>query len=78
MIPCPCCAFRTLHENGGLQICPVCYWEDDGLRSIDPKKYSGGPNNILTLFEARITFAQLGASDLLWIGEVRPPTESNR
>lgn len=78
MILCPCCGFRTLLKNGELQICPVCYWEDDGQRGIDAKTYSGGPNNILTLHETRITFAELGASDLLWIGEVRPPLESER
>jgi hypothetical protein len=78
MLPCPCCGFRTLLQNSQLQICPVCYWEDDGERGIDAKTYSGGPNNILTLHEARTTFAELGASDLLWIGEVRPPLESER
>jgi hypothetical protein len=78
MILCPCCRFRTLHENVRLQICPVCYWEDDGQRGIDGRTYTGGPNNILPLHEARITFVELGASDLLWIGEVRPPLESER
>jgi hypothetical protein len=78
MTSCPCCGFRTLRENGELEICPFCYWEDDGKRGIDAKTYSGGPNNILTLHEARITFAELGASDLLWIGEVRPSLESER
>ena len=62
-----------LAQNGELEICPVCYWEDDRQRGIN-----GGPNNILMLHEARITFAELGASDLLWIGEVRPPLESER
>jgi hypothetical protein len=78
MILCPCCGFRTLRENGGLQVCPVCYWEDDGRHIIDDKTYRGGPGNILTLYEARITFAELECSDLLWIGLVRPPLESER
>lgn len=73
MIPCPCCRFRTLHETGGFEICPVCYWEDDGQDDIDADKVRGGPNNLLSLSEARENFATIGASDLLFIGEVRPP-----
>jgi hypothetical protein len=78
MILCPCCGFRTLQQNGGAQICPVCYWDDDGQCDIDPATYRGGPNNVLTLYEARVTFVELGASDLLYIGEVRPPLPSER
>ncbi|MFF1770133.1 CPCC family cysteine-rich protein [Streptomyces sp. NPDC058249] len=27
---CPCCGFLTLDERGSYEICPVCFWEDDG------------------------------------------------
>lgn len=27
---CPCCGFLTLDERGTFEICPVCFWEDDG------------------------------------------------
>ena len=27
---CPCCGFLTLPSRGGYDICPVCFWEDDG------------------------------------------------
>jgi len=27
---CPCCASRTLTLRGGFEMCPVCWWEDDG------------------------------------------------
>jgi len=73
MVACPCCRFNTLHENGGFEICPVCYWEDDGQGDTDSDKVRGGPNNLLSLSEARENYATLGASDLLFIGEVRPP-----
>ena len=29
--PCPCCRCRTLQERGAEEICPVCYWQDDGM-----------------------------------------------
>ncbi|MFG1660373.1 CPCC family cysteine-rich protein [Micromonospora chersina] len=29
---CPCCGYLTLDERGGSEICPVCFWEDDGRR----------------------------------------------
>jgi hypothetical protein len=28
--PCPCCGFVTLGERSAFEICPVCFWEDDG------------------------------------------------
>lgn len=27
---CPCCAYETLAEKSGFEICPVCFWENDG------------------------------------------------
>jgi Cysteine-rich CPCC len=37
---CPCCGFLTLDERGGYDICPVCFWEDDGQDHHDA---DGGP-----------------------------------
>jgi hypothetical protein len=73
MTDCLCCGFHTLHQSGELQICPVCYWQDDGQRNVDALTYRGGPNNLVTLSQARLEFEAIGASDLLYIGEVRPP-----
>ena len=56
---CRCCEFRTLAERGGYDICPICFWEDDG--SHDPDTVSG-PNH-MTLREGRENFARLGACD---------------
>ncbi len=33
--PCPCCRYVTLSERGGDEICPVCFWEDDGQGDHD-------------------------------------------
>ncbi|MGR9272681.1 CPCC family cysteine-rich protein (plasmid) [Rhizobium leguminosarum] len=46
---CPCCHFRTLHERGGNEICPVCFWEDDGQDVHDVGDVRGGPNGTLSL-----------------------------
>lgn len=55
--PCPCCGYRTLDERGGYDICPVCFWEDDGTSDVD--RHSG-PNH-MTLREARANFQRFGA-----------------
>lgn len=53
---CPCCEFKTLARQGEYDICPVCFWEDDGNR--DPNYYSS-PNR-MTLAQARKNFAEFG------------------
>lgn len=68
MIPCACCGFHTLKGTAESEICPVCYWDND---RDNPER--GGPNNLVSLTEARLNFVEIGGSDLLWIGEVRPP-----
>lgn len=77
-IPCPCCGVRTLQENGGFEMCPVCYWEDDGQSDADADVVRGGPNGSLSLSEARRNFAEFGASDLIYVGSVRPPLDSEQ
>ncbi|QQQ28089.1 CPCC family cysteine-rich protein [Chryseobacterium indoltheticum] len=44
---CPCCEYFTLNNkaNNTFQICPVCYWEDDGVQMLDPT-YIGGANAV--------------------------------
>lgn len=57
---CPCCDYITLPERGGYLICPICFWEDDGL-DIDELDIHSGPNHI-TLREGRANFKEFGAS----------------
>ena len=38
---CPCCGFRTLDDRGGDDICPVCFWEDDGQDDHDADEVRG-------------------------------------
>lgn len=58
---CPCCDYYALSERGGFEICPVCYWEDDG-QDLDALDVVSGANHI-TLRQARANFAAFGASD---------------
>lgn len=40
----PCCGFITLTERSAYEICPVCFWEDDGQDDHDADHVRGGPN----------------------------------
>lgn len=53
LAPCPCCGCRTLAAPDDFQICPVCWWEDDGRDTADADA-TGGPNGELSLAAARI------------------------
>jgi hypothetical protein len=61
LIACPCCGHATLTERGGFEICPVCFWEDDGRDNDDADQWRGGPNSV-SLREARVNFLRFGAS----------------
>ena len=62
MVACPCCGHATLSSRGAYQICPVCFWEDDGSDT--------GP----TVCRARANFLLLAACDATNSAHVRPPT----
>jgi hypothetical protein len=70
---CPCCGYVTLPQRGSYDICPVCFWEDDGQDDEDADRVYGGPNGKLSLTEARRNFAALGACDERCAQFVRPP-----
>jgi hypothetical protein len=71
---CPCCGCRTLAERGGYEICPVCFWEDDGQDDHDADEVRGGPNSDLSLTRARQNYREFGASDHGSLAHVRKPT----
>ncbi len=70
---CPCCGYKTLNERGGYDICPVCFWEDDGQDDHDADVVRGGPNGSISLTEARANYQKFGASLERLIEHVRPP-----
>lgn len=71
---CPCCRCLTLDERGGFDVCPVCFWEDDGQDDADADVVHGGLNGILSLTQARANYGLFGASDQRFVGNVRKPT----
>ncbi len=71
---CPCCGFRTLDTRGGFDICPVCFWEDDGQDDHDADVVRGGPNGRMSLAAARENYADFGACERSALEHVREPT----
>ena len=71
---CPCCGRKTLRGRGGFEICPVCFWEDDGQDDHDADEVRGGPNRELSLSQARRNYCEFGASDRRDLSHVRQPT----
>ncbi len=55
---CPCCYMPTLKERAGYDICPICFWEDDGQDTDDAEIVRGGSNYDYSLKEARNNFEQ--------------------
>ena len=70
---CPCCGFKTLFGRGQDEICPVCFWHDDGQDEPDADFALGGPNENLSLNQARANFGQFGASSERRKAHVRKP-----
>ena len=77
-VPCPCCSFLTLTERNTFEICPVCFWEDDGQDDVDAEEIKGGPNAWLSLTAARRNFRTFGACDERVKPLVRPPRSYER
>jgi hypothetical protein len=75
LLQCACCGCRTLGERGGFEICPVCFWEDDGQDDHDADVVRGGPNDSLSLTRARENFRAFGACEERFRKNVRKPTE---
>ena len=69
---CACCGCYTLEEpEGGYEICPVCFWEDDAVQNNDPE-FTGGANKVC-LREAQENFEEFGACTESAIPFVREP-----
>ena len=73
MFACPCCGYLTLPVRGDFELCPVCFWEDDGQSDDDADEVVGGPNGSLSLTQARANFIAFGACDRQFVAKVRPP-----
>jgi hypothetical protein len=72
---CPCCGYKTLSLSppNSFEICPVCYWEDDGVQFAKPD-YANGANKI-SLNEARANFIKFGAILEEYSSKTRKPLD---
>lgn len=70
---CPCCDYYTLEDRASYSICPVCYWEDEGL-DLDRLDTISAPNHI-TLRQARSNFVRYGACDEGAVSLVADPAD---
>jgi hypothetical protein len=73
---CPCCGARTLTMPTVMELCPVCWWEDDG-QDGDPGSSNAAEvhstvNGDLSLSQARRNFQNCGAAHPRFVRYVRP------
>jgi hypothetical protein len=69
---------RTLRDRGEDEICPVCFWEDDGQDDHDADVVHGGANGGLSLTAARANYQRIRVCDPKFAERVRPPTPEER
>jgi hypothetical protein len=72
-VTCPCCGYFTLGARGNDEICPVCYWQDDGQDEQSAAEVWGGPNKDISLEQARANYMSFGAAHREWVRYVRLP-----
>ena len=70
---CPCCGYKTLEERGGFDICPVCFWEDDGQDEVDAETRRPFSPNHMSLAQGRENYRRIGATEERLLQYVRPP-----
>lgn len=70
--PCPCCGYLVHNEPPGLHnICPICFWEDDGDQLAFP--LHGGGANRVTLLQGQKNYLDFGACEERIKQYARPP-----
>ena len=74
---CLVCGNLTLSKRGAFEICPVCFWEDEGAID-DPDEPSDGPNGNLSLSEARRNYREFGAVASEFADKARQPRLEER
>lgn len=75
---CPCCGYRTLAAPEALELCPVCWWEDDGQEDADAAEVRLTVNGMLSLLDARMHFRECGAAHPRFVPFVRRPQASEQ
>jgi hypothetical protein len=76
LFACPCCGYATITEVAGYDICPICFWEDDGQDDPNENEKYGGPN-LISLNQARINYLRNGSAEIKDKPHVRSPKEDD-
>lgn len=59
---CPCCKKNVFEQGpGSLEICPVCFWQDDLFQFENPDSDDGA--NSVSLVESIKNYAKYGACE---------------
>ncbi len=74
LFSCPCCGYFTFDSDGHFEICTICYWEDDPRQKID---FTSSGANAISLIEAQINYLKFGASESMFLKNVRKPEVSD-
>ncbi len=75
---CPCCGYNTFNPKKRLEleICSICFWEDDPLQFNDPHlEFSG---NLVSLVQAQQNFEKIGTSEKDMKRYCRKPDKDDR
>jgi len=73
MFACPVCKNLTFKDRAMYSICPVCFWEDDGIgETPDWQDFACGPNHV-SFLEAVENFRAIGASEPEMLEYCRKP-----
>ena len=68
---CPCCDYGTLPERCNYLLCPICFWEDEGMDQDNPDDVSD-PNHGITLRQGRANFREFGVCEKGMLEHVLP------
>ena len=77
LVACACCGYSTIDAKADFEICPICFWEDDGQDETDADEDRDGPNRV-SLTSARINFLTYGASDRKDLSLCRAPNDADK
>lgn len=67
-VKCECCEYVSIAESGCYQICPVCFWEDEGPGwGLDEQSPA---NHGLSIRQGRENFKKYGACEIEMVKNV--------
>jgi hypothetical protein len=72
---CLCCGYKTLSMPEALELCQVCWWQDDGQDDRDADVVRRTVNGNLSLSEGRRNYKYYQAADPRFVAHVRTPRQ---